>query len=100
MTQEVLFDPEAHEELHVPSYLQFEGMTLLQAQIVDYICRNRYTIKTNQEFATLFKTTVKAVKQAIRDLQGHELVIISQAVYERGKTGRIMRPCGHQGGRI
>lgn len=94
MTREVYFKPEIHEEICVPSYIEKENLPLLQAQIIDYVYRNGYTILTNQELAERFSVSVKAVRQAVRDMQDKGWLIVSQIVYERGKTGRMIRILG------
>lgn len=97
MTQEVYFDPEVHEGIHVPSYIGSDKLPLLHAQIIDYIYRNGYTILTNQELAERFRVSVKAVRGAVRDMQDKGWLMVSQIVYERGETGRMMKILG--GGR-
>lgn len=97
MAQDVYFDPEVHEDIHVPSYIGSDKLPLLHAQIIDYVYRNGYTIMTNQMLAECFKVSVKAVRNAVRDMQDKGWLIVSQIVYERGKTGRMMRIIG--GGR-
>lgn len=94
MPQQILFNPDIHEDIHVPSYIGSDHLPLLYAQIIDYIYRNGYTILTNQELATRFAVSVKAVRQAVRDMQDKGWLIVSQIVYERGKTGRMMRILG------
>lgn len=94
MTDTVYFNPLIHEDICIPSCINTERLPLIEAQIISLVYQNGYTLRTNQELAEKYSVTMKAIRQAIQRMQEQNYIAVSRVVYERGKTGRMIRLIG------